>query len=246
MRVLTTLLIILGSFGCRADPAGIDATFHPISADGVPDSTIRLSGTLRLPTATPVARVPAVVLVHGLSADRSQFDFLADTLSTLGLATLAFDVRGHGASGGVFPITTPEHYSIAADDLRGALAWLRERGEIATNRIGTVGLSLGGGAVIAVAVEQDLPVVAWYPALAYLVRGDSLVHASLASTRVLIIHGTDDANLRSAPEFSARLADSNPQVGLIWAEGGGHGYGSHRSLYVSNTVDSLVTWLNSP
>src|SRR5690606_38193461 len=134
----------------------------------------------------------------------------------------------------------------AADDLRGALAWLRRRAGIDASRIGAVGLSLGGGAVIAAAIDDSLPVVAWYPALAYQVHGDSILHARLKSEEVLIIHGTDDPNARSAPDFSARLARHNPQVALIWAEGGGHGYGSHRALYVGHTVDSLVAWLVRP
>src|SRR5690606_37454951 len=80
MSRLLALLAAISTVACGPEPFGTEVIFVPTSADGRADSTINLAGTFRLPSAADGAPLPAIVLVHGLSADRSQFDFLADSL----------------------------------------------------------------------------------------------------------------------------------------------------------------------
>ncbi len=55
---------------------------------------------------------------------------------------LAYDARGHGESGGLIEIDGPKEIA----DVKAAFAWLRDRPDVADNRIGAFGISYGGGA----------------------------------------------------------------------------------------------------
>lgn len=129
----------------------------PYSAEEVQLRTsagLTLSGTLTLPRRA-AARAPAVVLITGSGAqDRDEaspslgpwrpFREIADTLSRRGIAVLRLDDRGVGGSDAGPATATSADY---ADDVRGALAWLRARPDIDGARLGLVGHS--EGAIIA-------------------------------------------------------------------------------------------------
>ncbi|HET6680507.1 MAG TPA: alpha/beta fold hydrolase [Gemmatimonadaceae bacterium] len=110
-----------------------------------------LAGTLTVPIAAS-GRVPAVVTITGSGAqDRDEsipfvpgfrpFRQVADTLGRRGIAVLRLDDRGYGGSGGNAATSTTADY---ANDIRAAVAWLRERPEIDPARIALVGHSEGG------------------------------------------------------------------------------------------------------
>ncbi|WP_243640334.1 alpha/beta hydrolase [Streptacidiphilus pinicola] len=66
----------------------------------------RLSGTLTM-TTTTMAPVGGVVLAHGSGVTREEGGFftrLAEGLAAAGVASLRFDLRAHGASGGALRI----------------------------------------------------------------------------------------------------------------------------------------------
>jgi uncharacterized protein len=109
-----------------------------------------LAGTLTRPAGAAV--VPAVVTITGSgSQDRDQaiplvrgyrpFRQIADTLSRRGIAVLRLDDRGFGASTGEFAAATSADF---ADDIRAAVAFLRDRPDIDGRRIALVGHSEGG------------------------------------------------------------------------------------------------------
>ncbi|HEX2204893.1 MAG TPA: alpha/beta fold hydrolase [Longimicrobium sp.] len=107
----------------------------------------RLAGTLTVPPGE--GPFPAVVLVSGSGAqDRDEsilghrpFLVLSDHLTRRGIAVLRFDDRGVGKSTGSFAGATTEDF---ADDVRGALRFLRARPEVAAAKVGIVGHSEGG------------------------------------------------------------------------------------------------------
>lgn len=109
------------------------------------DGTLR-AGTLSRP---PGAARGAVILNswHG-KTDRDQttaghkpLAIWSDELTRRGLATLRFDKRGAGASGGEFLETTTADL---VQDLACAVAWLRLQPDIDPLRIGVMGHSEGG------------------------------------------------------------------------------------------------------
>jgi uncharacterized protein len=109
-----------------------------------------LAGTLTLPRG--VSRAPAVVTISGSGAqDRDEalptlrgyrpFRDIADALGRRGIAVLRLDDRGFGESTGDATTATSADF---ADDVRAALAWLRDRPDVDAGRLGLVGHSEGG------------------------------------------------------------------------------------------------------
>ncbi|MBC6456506.1 alpha/beta hydrolase [Actinomadura sp. HBU206391] len=114
-------------------------------------------GELRLPDRA--GPVPAVVLTGPFTGVKEQVTGLyAERLARAGIATLAFDHRGFGESGGR---RGHEDSQGKLTDLRSAVGLLADRAEIDPHRIGLVGICLGGGyAVRAAASDPRVKAVA--------------------------------------------------------------------------------------
>lgn len=170
---------------------------------------------------------PAVVAVPGLgSVKENHRDFL-DACAAHGIAGLAIDVRGHGASGGDLD-------GGAVDDVVAALGHLEERGH---RRLGVRGSSMGGflglhaavrhggvGAVVAICpadparlarrLQTEWPLhLPLRPAVA---RGDGVARGYW--------HARDDEVVPWGGTFA--LAQATPQPRRLSVRMGGH----HRSL----------------
>lgn len=87
---------------------------------------------------------PAVIICHGVGANKSDFTELAAALSRRGLYVLLFDFRAHGDSGG--SRTSLGYHE--QKDVAAALAWLGARPEVDRARIGIYGFSMGGATAI--------------------------------------------------------------------------------------------------
>ncbi|MFF2845878.1 alpha/beta hydrolase [Streptomyces sp. NPDC058001] len=101
---------------------------------------LRLAGTLVSPDA---AASHGVVLVHGGGVTREEGGFftrLAAGLAESGVASLRFDLRGHGESGGRQEELT---LTTILNDIRVAIACLRDA--TAAQEITLLGASFGGG-----------------------------------------------------------------------------------------------------
>jgi dipeptidyl aminopeptidase/acylaminoacyl peptidase len=110
---------------------------------------IRLSGWLVKP-GRRAARSPAIIICHGLGANKSDFTELAAYLSQRGFFVLLFDFRAHGESGG--SRTSLGHNE--QKDVAAARAFLLTRPGIDYDRIGIYGFSLGGSTAILAAARQ--------------------------------------------------------------------------------------------
>lgn len=118
---------------------------------------VKLTGTLSSPELSRPEETTAVVLVSGsgqqnrdeeLMAHRP-FAVLADALARGGVASLRYDDRGCGGSGGVFEEATTLDF---ADDARAALRILRARG---FNKVGVIGHSEGGTIAFMLAADEE-------------------------------------------------------------------------------------------
>lgn len=123
-------------------------------------------GTLNIPDVTGPS--PAVAYCHGFTADRNESHFLfarlARRMEQAGIASLRIDFRGSGESGGRFEDMTPLE---EVSDARSALAQLRANKRIDPDRIGLVGMSLGGlVAALTSAKEPSLKSVVLWGAVA--------------------------------------------------------------------------------
>ncbi|MGN6258709.1 MAG: alpha/beta hydrolase family protein [Solirubrobacterales bacterium] len=121
-------------------------------------------GTLSVPQ-NPVA---AVLLVHGITADRSEwgyFDVLRDQLAETGIASLAIDYRGHGES--AYQV---DHLTLSGVGLDITAAFELLDGSVpSTLRRAIVGNSFGGGMsyLFGVAEARVAAIVLTMPVLSY-------------------------------------------------------------------------------
>jgi len=115
-------------------------TIEQISFEG-PLGTLR--GLLHRPDG--VDPTPAVMLLHGFTGQHIESDRLfvqvARALADAGFAALRFDFYGSGDSDGDF-----EEFTLDTElaDACAGFDWLSTQSGIDPNRIGVVGLSLGG------------------------------------------------------------------------------------------------------
>ena len=148
-----------------------------LAADG-----LVLRGTLAYP-ARAAGPFPLAVLAHQYPATRDSFAPLVTDLHAMGVATLAFDQRGHGASivgpGGPRVIDAPVGFDLPAfgaafmssiarlefrriaDDIVRVASWGAVQNFVDPARLALIGASIGGSGVVLAA-----PAV---PALAALV-----------------------------------------------------------------------------
>lgn len=101
---------------------------------------VRLAAEFLLPGGDPP--FPCVLFVHGLGSgkDSPRNVVVATRLVEAGIAALLFDLSGHGESD-EDPRDGQEAF---VRDLGAAFDWARSRPEIAAERIGVAGSSLGG------------------------------------------------------------------------------------------------------
>jgi predicted phosphoribosyltransferase/dienelactone hydrolase len=118
--------------------------FVPVAADPerrviIQRDGISLAGIL----ATPAGQgpFPLVIFVHGLGSSKEspRNQVIAENLVNAGIATLLFDLSGHGESS---PDARPQLVAYAAD-LEAAFYWARSQPEVRNDLIGIAGSSLG-------------------------------------------------------------------------------------------------------
>ena len=105
------------------------------------NGSVQLAGTVTVPKRA--GPHPAVILIHGAgrTVPTRDFGYWASYFAGHGLAVLAFDKRGGGASTGNADTAT---YEDLADDVLAGLTYLRSRPDIAPDGIGFYGTSNGG------------------------------------------------------------------------------------------------------
>lgn len=144
--------------GLRAPRIAHDlARQHPgVAADRVRAVAIagpggrRLSGWWVLPPGAPPAALPAVLVMHGWGANAALMWPVVPPLHAAGFAVLLVDARCHGQSADE-PFTSMPRF---AEDIAAGLAWLKERPEVAADRLALLGHSVGAAAALLHASRQ--------------------------------------------------------------------------------------------
>jgi dipeptidyl aminopeptidase/acylaminoacyl peptidase len=103
------------------------------------------------------AQAPTVVVLHGVSKNRTDVIRTVLVLRRAGLNVLVFDGRGHGQSEGRF-VT---YGYVERRDVEVALEWLVENQQIDNARIGLAGESMGAAIALQVAVNNPLVRAVW-------------------------------------------------------------------------------------
>lgn len=185
---------------------GVPATFYLPGEPDEPDPRL-------MSPPPPDARPPAVVLLHGFSADRVMMSTLARRLAANGYAVLAPDLHGHGANRSPFPSgvgRSDAHF----DDIAAAVSFLRSSPYVDGSRLVVMGHSMGAGAALDFASRDSAldGVVA--------ISGSRMPTGPFSPPNVLVLWAEkDSADLRaSAAELARRIAG-----GAALALGATHG-----------------------
>lgn len=94
----------------------------------------------------------AVVLLHGAGSTRSNVLDQAVVLADAGFGVLLIDARGHGESGG----RAMDFGWYGDADIAAATAYLETRPDVDRDRIGAVGMSMGGEEAIGASRDNEL------------------------------------------------------------------------------------------
>jgi pimeloyl-ACP methyl ester carboxylesterase len=112
---------------------------------------LRLKGKVLLPkTSEADDPVPGAVLCHGFGAAHRVMEPCARTMAAQGIATLIFDLRGHGSSEGAAD-------GKMVEDVVDAWSFLSRLPEVDSSRMGLVGHSLGAMSIIMAAGRVSKP-----------------------------------------------------------------------------------------
>jgi alpha-beta hydrolase superfamily lysophospholipase len=103
--------------------------------------------------SAPQPNGAGLVLVHGHGGNRSALLANAEILAKHGYSTLLLDLRGHGQSEG--DLVTYGY--LESQDVLAGVEFLVQRPEIQPIKIGLLGQSLGGAAVIHAGSQSDIP-----------------------------------------------------------------------------------------
>lgn len=222
-----TVLLIAAVLWASPAAAVRGVTFHT-------DDGVTLAGLWYEPFVHPA---PAVVLVHMLHRTRGDWEPLASRLAAEGIGVLAFDLRGHGASGGSVPAA--DAYDLFLEDIAAARRYVVARGDAAPFRIGVAGASIGANlAVLDAAATPGIKSLALLsPSLDY--RGLRIEPAiRKVSAPILLVAGEDDPYaMRSLRELAAAGGGVRESLTLPWA-----GHGTMMFSRSPDLVQRLVDW----
>ncbi|MEM2153775.1 MAG: alpha/beta hydrolase [Nitrososphaeria archaeon] len=113
----------------------------------------KVAGMLHVPNKIPA---PTIIFCHGFTGNRIEahrlFVYAARELCNKGFTVLRFDFRGCGESEGSYNSIT---ISDEVKDLGSAVDFLYNRNEVLKEKIGVVGLSLGGVVSILRTAEDE-------------------------------------------------------------------------------------------
>lgn len=199
------------------EPGALGIAFEAIhfaSTDGVP-----LAGWW-MPVANPSG---TVVFLHGYGASKAQSLSVAPFLVAAHYNVLAFDMRGHGDSGG-------DHTTFGideVDDVAGAVAWLRGRADVDSSRIVLFGWSMG--AATALNAAPGLPEVRAIVADSSFARLGDLVARGLSGMTGLPAFPFDSLTVAWASWLAKKdLRDDEPARAAL---------GLHRPLLLIQGMD---------
>lgn len=200
ITALVLLLMIVFAPPETAEAAGRPVTLP--SADGV-----TIAGEFYEGSARPS---PAVLLVHMLTRNKSEWGGLPDRLRDLGLTVLTIDLRGHGQSSG-----SAQDLPLMTQDVRAALQWLVSRPNVRPDAMAVVGASLGASLALLASVEvpQVRAIGLLSPSLDYRgLRTDVGLIKRLGSRSLWLASSAEDPlALRTMKDFAAEPSGPREQ-----------------------------------
>ncbi|MBI5073303.1 alpha/beta fold hydrolase [Candidatus Woesearchaeota archaeon] len=182
----------------------------------------------------------AVLLVHMLGHDKSDYDNLSLNLQKSGFTVLAIDLRGHGTSDLDYTTFTDADWQNLVLDVQAGVDYLEQKGY---NRIGVVGASIGANAALKQGV-QDTRI----DALVLLSAGENYHNLTILDiapfyTRpVMIVVALDDKDAAVAgTKLYNSIGTVQPNLNLKVYQAGGHGTDMLKN--VAGADATIISWL---
>jgi dienelactone hydrolase len=200
------------------------------------DDGVTIAGTLFLPGRPG----PAVILVHALSRTREDWSGVASRLADAGIAALAIDLRGHGASGPLPDGTDLQQLTPMSGDLKAARAYLATRREVTPGRVGVAGASIGANLAILLAASDPAvrSLALLSPGIDYRgLRPEAAIKKYGDRPAMLVASQEDGYATNSARELSASGGGVRD---LRILNGAGHG--TNMLVHQPDLAGALVDW----
>jgi len=234
---LTTLCMLALPLAACAQPA--PPTEDPVTFLAAGEDAPILQGELSVPQRPNAdALVPGVVICHpnplmGGSMYNNVTMALCDRCLELGMATLIFNFRGVGRSQG-----EPTDGPAGADDVLGALAFLRAQPAVDAERCGLAGYSYGSQMALA-AMHRDPTVptgaaISLPTGLEQPVAVEDFAYLEGIERPLLFVTGTED-QYSSIPNILALVDHYDLQARVIPIEHVDHFYGEPDTLALMAT-----------
>lgn len=183
---------------------------------------------------------PGIILVHALSRTREDWRGVAERLADAGFVALAFDLRGHGASGPLPEGADLQQLTPMTADLSAARAFLASRREVVPNRIGIAGASIGANLAILLAANDPTvrSLVLLSPGIDYRgLRPEAAFRKYGDRPAMLVASQEDSYSTNSARELAAAGPGSRD---LRILNGAGHG--TNMLARQADLAAALVDW----
>lgn len=203
MSLMLTIVPVFAQDGDDTDTSALEPEVVKIEAE----DGLMLVGDYYFPTGEMDREtVPAVILLHMLSSNRTKWESLIPVLvNDYGLAVLNIDMRGHGATGG------SQDWPAAETDVQTLIDWLRTQDGINPDAVSIVGASIGSNLALRGWANDEtvLTAVALSPGLDY--RGVTTQDAVEAGSdrAVMLVASRQDTSsaLAVTTLFAATTAD---------------------------------------
>lgn len=204
---------------------------------------------------------PGIIICHGftLTKDFPILVKLADALVEQGFSVLRFDFSGNGDSEGDFSSCD---YEKQRHDILAAIGFMRAKG---CSKVGLVGHSMGGAAVLLTASEVDVGAVASLASPAFinvarlkefakkyagnhvtdgfvdnLLRTNIIEAVEKIDSPTLFVHGSDDKVI-SVSECEELFKHAKEKKRFVVVDGAQHSF--HSGL--DTVIGEVVQWMNS-
>jgi len=178
----------------------------------------QIFGMLHRPIAGADSLRPGIVMLHGFTGTSVEphriFVTTARYLAQRGFYVLRFDFRGSGQSEGDFADMT---FRGEVSDALTAISFLGAQTKVDSNKIGVLGLSLGGAVACHVAGCRSnvKSVVLWAPATSLNRLAEKLAKAMMNLSQELTIGYVDWSGNRVGPKFMQQLGEETPAAELL-------------------------------
>ena len=207
----------------------------------VTEDKVTIAGTLypalRKKGYDPKEKIPAVILIHMLRRDRTDWKTFAERLQgSDGFTVLSIDIRGHGESisreGATEPLSwktmTDKSFNDAVLDVKAAVKFLQQYKELATDKVAIVGASIGGNIALNYAVDDKnvKTLILLSPGLEYHgVKTEGAIKKWGKRPAMIVASADDKYSLESSRKLLGKEPNviNETQIKLLEYKNAGHG-----------------------